>query len=141
VTAFWPCSHCGAPGVRNIGTQGHCAWHLAALLERFDPAAHTHGFGLPDGTAEHDRLRCVRCAATWHGATGETCWWCQRTDEAQRHHQAELILRAPEVDRADENWLPRMGAWVERLKRAVRDGIITDAQARAAVRKEDREAA
>lgn len=135
---MWTCSVCDAPGVRNLGTEGFCTRHLAALLERFDPSAHPHGYGLPDGTADHDRLRCVRCAATWHGTVGETCRWCTRTDEIQRRHQAELVLRAPDIERDNPAWLEQMSAWIERLKRAVTADIITDAQARAAIRKEDR---
>jgi hypothetical protein len=132
VTAPWPCSTCGAPGIRNLGTRGYCGGHLAEVYRRFSPEVwKLRGIGLQDGARRPDHgpecmeLRCVACGATWVGPMLEHCYWCERSHARMLDHQAELVLEPPDTDPDDRNHEDRMRAWAERLARAVDAGLVT----------------
>ncbi len=133
----WPCSACGAPGVRNLGTQGYCASHLSAFYAKISAEAWDgRGVGLlagrhrPDHGPEFFDLCCSSCSATWVGALFEPCSWCERHLVRQREHQADLLLTPllPDVD--DARYTTAVKAWAERLARGVEAGIVTEHEAR-----------
>lgn len=143
---LWPCStvddlgrQCGLPGVRNIAASGFCAEHLAAFYFRVLGGL---GVGRQVGPLRLDwgpnfaNLECCVCEATWVGPLGEPCYWCERLDQIQRKHQAEIVSRPPDIDRADTRFVPAMRAWGERLARAVAAGIVTEDRARNAWRRQ-----
>lgn len=87
-----PCSTCGAPGVRNLGTEGYCAHHLAALYATFDPTLFVdHGIGFIVGAMRPDfgptdaDLACnaPNCTATWVGTPCTPCPWCDQRRAAR----------------------------------------------------------
>lgn len=138
---LWPCHQCGNPGVRNIGTQGFCAVHLAALYATFDPAVfRMAGIGLPDGPTRPDwgplyaDLACVACGATWTGVPGEPCRWCQHAHEVMLDHQADLALTPPDTNPDDTHRAEALAAWADRLEVAVTAGTVTYDQAARALR-------
>jgi hypothetical protein len=144
----WPCTKCGADGVRNIGIEGWCAHHLEELYATFDRSVFAFaGVGLQNGPLRPDwgphyaNLACNACGATWTGVTGEPCGWCRRTHQRVLAHQAELVLTPPDVDRNDQRWEAAMDAWSGRLRVAVDAGIIEDRDAVAAMRREGKRAA
>ena len=132
---LWPCHKCGNPGAKNLGTQGWCSTHLAALYETFTPTIWKldGGIGLPCGRQRPDlgpaiqELRCCACQATWAGLVGEQCTYCTLTHNATIGHQAELALTPP--DNHDEHALQ---AWAARMRTAEQAGIITHNQAQQA---------
>lgn len=139
----WPCTTCGAPGVRNVGTDGHCAEHLAALVAKFD-AAHFGpiGYGLPHVTdLGTECVRCVRCEATWDGHVFQSCHYCSVDLESMRRHQADMVLEAPDVDPDDITYQSRMSAWAKRLRNAVDAELITEQDAVRAMDRASRKAA
>lgn len=142
---LWPCHRCGAPGVRNLGTQGWCADHLGALYERMDVVVFAlHGVGLPadaQGGSGVRSLACNACTATWKGLAGEACTWCTNAAVRLTEHQAELVVRPPGVDPDDINYDPLIGGWGRRLWVAVLDGLVDEHQARRAWDREERRGA
>jgi hypothetical protein len=138
----WPCM-CGAPGVRNIGTDGYCAAHLGDLYATFTPAVFKmNGVGVQDG---HQRpewgpnyydVRCVACGATWAGLVGEPCAWCALSLQQMTEWQSETVVQPPEVDIDDERWPNALEAWAKRMRVAVTAGIITERTAVAALSRE-----
>ena len=130
---LWPCNICNQPGVRNVGTEGKCARHLAELYATFDPMVfRLQGIGLPGVSTDDSLLTCTACEATWHGYAGEHCYYCARSRRIQLEHQAELVLDPPDVDPADITYEQRMSAWGERMQTAVTAGLITDTEAQTA---------
>lgn len=135
MSAPWPCSTCGAPGIRNIGTRGYCAGHLTELLRRFDAATWAWrgaGVALPAGLPAADGsapCACSACGATWTTAALSDCPWCLEAAERQRHHQAELTLTPPDVDPDDRTYDAVLRGWADRLAVAARAGVITVGQA------------
>ena len=133
IAAPWPCSHCGNPGVRNLGAKGYCGEHLARLLRTFqDHIWQANGVGLPVGQVRPEfgplmaDLECIACDATWVGVPGDPCAYCRIHRNLLVQSQRDRILRAPSP--ADDDPLPldqRMFAWGERLKRAVEAGLVT----------------
>lgn len=102
----WPCTTCGEPGVRNLGTDGWCALHLAELLGRFDPLTFAdNGVGLLCGVVRPEYgpgvadVACNACGATWAGVPGEACVWCHVRRERRAGWMDEDSRR--EVDRDD----------------------------------------
>ena len=83
----------------------------------------------PEFGPRYAELTCCACAATWTGLPGEGCWWCQQSHQRMLEHQAELVLRAPDVDPDDGTYEARMNAWGEQLERATQSGIVTAEQA------------
>ena len=134
---LWPCGTCGAPGIRNLGTDGYCARHLGELYDRFDPAVLAlGGIGLPGrSTSPHD-LTCSACGATWAGVPGEACQWCYRRHQHQIQYQGELLLTPP-----DEITDAAIRAWATRLAVAVKAGIVDEATARRAITNAEHRAA
>jgi hypothetical protein len=137
--APWPCSVCGAPGVRNVFARGYCATHLSELYRRFPAEVWAFdGVGLqagchrPDHGPEYFELECIACGAGWVGALFERCPWCIELQLRMIEWQPENVLTPPDVDRDDRNYETRMTAWAERLVRAVDAGIVTEHQAQAA---------
>jgi hypothetical protein len=84
----------------------------------------------PDWGPEWADLKCDECGATWTGPIGEICPWCIEAEERQRKWQAELVLKAPEVDLDDIAYEGVMRAWRQRLKVAAGADIITERKAR-----------
>lgn len=133
----WPCNTCGAAGVRNVGTEGKCARHLAELYNTFNPTVFKlNGVGLPGATTDDQDLTCCACDATWTGPAGEPCYYCARAHQIQLNHQAELVTTPPDVDPDDTTYQPRMQAWATRMRTAIEAGIITDTEARTAWRRQ-----
>lgn len=132
----WPCHKCGSEGIKNLGTQGWCSTHLAALYETFTPNIWKldGGIGLPNGQQRPDlgpaiqELRCCACQATWAGLVGEQCTYCTLTRNATIRHQAELALTPP--DNLDNEHA--LQAWAARMRTAVAAGILDNDQARRA---------
>lgn len=131
----WPCWRCAAPGVKNLGTDGYCATHLADFYRSLDPMAWCGvGVGLaagrhrPDHGPEMWDLACVLCDATWVGPILDVCSWCHRRLEGQRRAQVHLLLSA-ELPVEEDALMVR----VDRLARGVAVGLITRAQAHAAL--------
>ena len=89
----------------------------------------------PDWGPAFCDVQCIACGATAVGIVGEACWWCQRSHEIMCQHQAELVMRAPEVDPADARYDTAMKAWAQRVANAVKAGVITRDQANAVWRR------
>jgi hypothetical protein len=134
---LWPCSTCGAPGIRNVGTDGFCAEHLGALYNRFDPAVFAlRGIGLPGRSPDPHDVTCASCDATWWAQPGEVCPWCARRAQHQLEHQAELLLEPPaEITTA------AIAAWARRLATGVKAGLVDEATARRAILRAEQQAA
>jgi hypothetical protein len=134
---LWPCATCGAPGVRNLGTQGFCATHLAELLRSFDGSAFAFaGVGLPGASTDQTCLTCCACSATWHGTPGERCPWCARARESQIRWQAAALLEPPDLTGDDDETRERrLRAWGERLLRGCDAGIVNHGAAQRAWRR------
>ena len=125
-TNTWPCHICAAPGYRNLGAQGHCAWHYAEVIAAIPPEHHQYrGIGLPGRTGQPDDLTCQACGATWVGPVGESCRWCAHNLHNLQRYQAELTLTPPDIDPHDERWGDRMNAWVDQITRAIDVGLVT----------------
>lgn len=139
---YGPCVRPGCPhaAVRTVGSEALCAEHVEQLLapirERVFTQPNADGVGKLYGVLRPEYgplvgdLRCTTCSATWTGRLGELCWWCQRSNEIQREHQAELVLRPPDIDPDDARYDNTMTAWAQRLAVAVRAGLVTEQQAR-----------
>jgi hypothetical protein len=132
-----PCTRCGEPAVRDIGTESLCPWHLAALFALFDPSVfRLHGVGLPLGLRRPEfgpddaDLRCFACGATWVGTPCEPCRWCAHALERRLRWAGESVLIPPaDLDPNDTMFDERMRAWARRLRAHVDAGIITRADA------------
>lgn len=90
----------------------------------------------PDYGDEWADLQCDQCAATWTAPIGAVCPWCLDAEQRQRQWQAELVLKAPEVDRDDRTRPGVITAWGQRLANAVKAGLVTEQQARTAWERE-----
>lgn len=130
---LWPCSACGEPGWRNLGSRGYCRRHLAELLASFDVDVFgMEGFGVqagpmrPDHGPDDCELECVVCSARWVGVLLASCPWCAATLERMVGWQADIVLTAPEVDRDDARYDAVMKAWAGRLRVAVEAGIVSE---------------
>ncbi len=142
-SAPWPCSTCGAPGVRNVFASGYCPAHLAELYRTFSPAVwKLQGVGVQDGPRrpdigpEYAELRCVACDATWVGGLFERCPWCARQLELLQRCAAETVLTPPDVDPDDRRRTFRLEAWADRLAVAVEAGTVTRDEALAVWQRE-----
>ena len=140
MSAAKPCYQCGAPGVRNLGSNGYCGGHLTQLYSTFDARV----FGLwgvgfqigrdrPDHGAAYADLQCVACQAEWVGIPGDPCWWCKRAREITWEWQATLVLTPPDVSVNDVRYDAAMKAWATRLAVAVRAGVVLERDARRVV--------
>lgn len=145
---LWPCSKCGAPGVRNVFAVGYCAAHLGDLYRQFSPGVwKLRGVGVqagprrPDHGPEFVELECVACAAGWVGTLLDPCPWCEEVVERMATWQGQNVLRVPDVDPDDRTYPARMSAWTTRMATAVEAGIITEVQARSAWDREVRHVA
>ena len=139
----WPCTECGGPGVRNLGTKGYCGAHLSELYSRFDPVVFgLHGIMVQAGKMRPDwgpafcDVECIACGATAVGIVGEHCWWCRRSHEIVCEWQAEIVLRRPDIDPTDERYATAVDAWAERLARAVLAGVVDRHVARRVLERE-----
>lgn len=136
---LWPCHECGADGVRNLGTQGYCSRHLAAVYNRFDPTVfQLNGVGLQEGPphdhwAGHYELACCACRATWVGVPGEPCRWCAAAYERMLGWQVETTLTPPDIDPDNQRWVPAILAWADRVQTAVSAELISQAVAERAL--------
>lgn len=120
---LWPCWKCGMSGVKNLGTRGYCAEHLAELLGTFTTLS--VGVGLHRGGPV---VECSACGATWHGVPGEQCGYCLVANAARDARQRVLLLTVPDrlpVDTFEQ----RARAWGERLRRGVAVGLVDEAEA------------
>ena len=142
MTTQWPCTRCGLPGIKNLGTAGYCAEHLRQLYERFSPDVFAlAGVGLQSGPLRPEwgpgvaDLECNSCGAGWTGHVGEACWYCERMRAVMATHQADILTKEPDVDPADARYEAIMLAWGERLRRAVEAGVLDKSKAAAVWRK------
>lgn len=142
MTTQWPCTRCGLPGIKNLGTVGYCAEHLAHLYASFSPDVFAlAGVGLQRGPLRPDwgptfaDLECNSCGAGWTGPVGEGCWYCERMRTVMTLHQADVLMKAPDIDPDDDRYESDMLAWGERLRRAVDVGIIDKSKAAAVWRR------
>lgn len=133
----WPCSTCGAAGVRNVYAAGYCGAHLNELYRTFRPEVWGGlGIGLqagprrPDFGPEYVDVECSACGATWIGPLFEACPWCADALERMRQRQAVLLLNAELPDPADVRYDGAVKAWGERLARGVDAGLISEHEAR-----------
>ncbi len=132
VNRSWPCSTCGAVGLRNVGTEGFCMAHLVELYRMFGPEAwaSSGGIGLPDRVrlghgVDHD-LVCSACAATWVGPMFARCRWCAAVRARMVADRARDVLRPPEVEYDDALFEARMTGWARCLVVAVEAEIVTE---------------
>jgi hypothetical protein len=101
--------------------------------------------------------RCATCGATWAGLyfdDPEWCWWCEQRDERQLADQRRMLLwpqmddRGPRYEQLDALgkavWDRTRGqttghdstvGWVRRLRVAVEADVVTEDEARAAMRR------
>lgn len=115
------------------------AW-LERCLEIMDadPETARASVGMPCGQYRPELgpairdLECNVCGAGWAGIVGDPCGWCQRGREIQLDHQADLLLRAPDVDPDDDLYRSRMKGWADRMIIGVTAGLITARQAETA---------
>ncbi len=134
-TVTWPCTACGAPGYRNLGTEGYCPTHYAEVVASFDPAnTPTRGRGMPGRTINPDDLTCIACGYQWVGTIGELCWRCDRWHELAPQWQVKDLERRPDIDVEDERYEQVMTAWAKRLRTAVDGGVLADMRARAVIK-------
>jgi hypothetical protein len=106
----------------------------------------------PDFGPGHVERAC-QCGATWIGGADDPCWWCAQAERRQLDDQRRRLLwpewMASQGPRYDELapvdravWDRTRGilrgadsvkAWTHRLIDAVDAGIVTEAEARAAL--------
>lgn len=142
----WPCTRCGAAGVRNVSNRGYCGTHLSELLAGFSPSSwDANGIGVIAGAAAPDlgpdvyRLRCPACDATWYGIPGARCAYCRRHREHLAAAARAQVLAPPEpVDGVPYD--VTLTAWGERLRNAVEARIVTRHEAERAWREVVRDA-
>jgi hypothetical protein len=133
MTEPWPCDTCHQPGYRNVGMVGYCADHLAELYAAFDSSHFgVIGYGLPDGPWQ----RCIRCGATWEGHIGQQCRWCWTEYDSLLRLSVEAVLTPPDIDRDDKRHPDALAAWAKRLAVAVQAELITEQDARTAMKRE-----
>ena len=159
-----PCRDCGATSTRTLGRHPYCddcADQWTADLRCRILARDGLGVGVIAGHREPDlgpriwQLACSVCRATWSGRNGDPCPWCVAAAERQRLDQRELLLdpawlrenslRYDDLSDVDKAvWNRTRGQthgeglereWARRLGRAVEAGIITEAEADAALTK------
>ena len=135
------CARCGVqPGTVHVCAQDWCeaCWFafrepiitrviidVPSVLVRVGIDRPEHGPGMVD-------VECNACGATMVGIPGESCAYCLGAWERMARWQAEKLLR-PELPDPDDARFPQSaGAWLERLTVALRAGIITETQLRAA---------
>lgn len=143
VPTLWPCSTCGADGVRDIGVRGYCAVHLEQLYATFDRSVFAfRGVGVQHGATRNDfgphyvDLQCNACEATWVGVVGDACEWCARSYRVMIDHQVELVLAPPDVDLDDQRRSDMLAGWADRLWVAVEAGLIVRRQAEQVLQRE-----
>lgn len=136
------CVECGAPSELRLMCTPFCldCWRVVTA-----PWRERHGLPLvgrgrqagptrPDWGERWAELRCDLCGYEWVGRLLEWCERCPDLLDRNRRWQAELVLRGPAFDDVDDAYrADRLSAWAERLACAVDAGIISEAQARAAL--------
>lgn len=138
-----PCTKCGAPAMRRLGTEalcGRCAEMILAPIRdhlgELDglEAEHHDGAGWPGpqrpdlGPGLHE-LTCGACGATWCGPPGDPCPYCAHRAQVIADDQRRLLLYGELPERDDARRPAAVEAWSERLQRAVDVKIITVAEA------------
>jgi bacterioferritin-associated ferredoxin len=146
MSAATTCSTCPAPAVRTLGVDSYCAVCANAILdpirERVILPTGFDGTGReitprPDCGIGWSDLKCSVCSATWTGRPNESCGWCRNRYKSMLANQRQLTLRPNLPSRNDPKRIGALDAWAQRLARAVRSEIVTEADARDAL---DREA-
>lgn len=141
---FRTCARCTATAVRTLGTEDLCAPCAEAILEPIRARVlerdmlqeTTRGRGGQVGPLRTDYgpgwadLACNQCNARWTGRINGACPWCADREEWMLEEQRKLIRTPPDVEREDITYEARMGAWIDRMSRAVEAGIITRDEAR-----------
>jgi hypothetical protein len=135
---LWPCSECGAAGVLNLGTSGHCTTHASELLRTFDPSSFQMrgrwvqvGCSRPDHGPSFAECECPCCGATAVALVGSPCAYCELSLERMARWQADKLLTPPDDHRPEI-----LKAWAKRLAVAVQAEIITADEARSAWHRE-----
>jgi len=90
----------------------------------FDGIGRQHGPLRPDWSPGWAELRCDRCSASWIGPVDEPCAWCALAHRRVLEHQAEIVLRQPDIDPGDARYSTAMKGWADRMVTAVRAGIV-----------------
>ena len=137
------CSKCASQAQHEIGTTSFCAVHHAEFVAEIKgrlltPETHA-GIGrqvgelLPEWGPGWAILRCDQCSAEWGGHDLDPCSWCLDRAAVVLSEQARMVLRRPHISPDDQRYLETMNSWAERLGHAVRAGIISEAQGRAAL--------
>lgn len=150
------CAICeAAPAVRLLGTVAHCSPCVEAFL---GPLRAKHGQVTTQGRSEHGGwwLKCI-CGASWVGGQYDPCPWCRdRYDRATETDRANLLspswLSKSEGNATYDSLSPvdqevwdrtrgqyrgvhSYAAWLVRLGLALRSGLITESEARNAIRR------
>ncbi len=133
------CDQCGRTALTTLGNQELCLGHYSKIVgpirERIVDQVGSVGVGALHGALRSEYgplvgdVRCTTCSATWTGLVGDACGWCQTAHQLGIEHQADILLRGPDVDPADRRHAGSIAAWSERLARGVEAGIITAEQA------------
>lgn len=138
------CHVCGGPGARDVGTQGYCWAHLAALYETYETRS-LNGIGLPVGPSLVNEygtnvysLHCSQCEASWVGFIADPCYWCEKSRQIAIEWQREIVLRPPEMEVDDAARPNALRAWAERMEIQVQAGTITVEEAKNATIREIR---
>lgn len=132
-----PCLKCDAVEHRC----GFCLEHWLELIATWPAEVFAlAGVGIQAGARRPEYgpgfadLRCAACSATWVSIIGDLCPWCRASWESLVDHQAALLLTPPDVEVEDVNYDAIMLGWAERIARAVDVEILTDHEARRALR-------
>ena len=139
------CRDCGEPAERTLCAVALCHACAETILDpirarvidaaTLDGGGHQCGALRPEFGRHAADLQCRSCRAGWVGIPGQPCPWCEHRREAALVEQRKLVLRSLLPPSTDARFDAAAAAWVERVKVAVRGGIVTEAEARAAARK------
>ncbi len=93
-----------------------------------------HGPLRPDYGPQWAELACDTCHATWVGIINDPCTWCEQALQRLLADQRHNLLHPPWLH---DNDGPRHDElmWAARLRRAVEADLITDLEARNAIRR------
>jgi hypothetical protein len=133
---------CGKTSVRTLAGVPYCegcaefiVGPIRAKVNRADGATGFAGIGRPTTPADgypHGwwSLLCDLCGAGWTGREGGNCPWCDSRYKQALTEQRDLLLRPDLPDDDDPRRNQVVVAWIKRLARGVKAGIVTEPVAR-----------